>query len=521
MKIFAVALLLAQPVSAVVGKYCETDSDCSAGYCMNDPTKQPQPVYLCHGGGDTDFCRDDTECEGSYCAIDPTKSPVGDMYLCHVGSEDKTDDSKPTKNPAFKWGHAAYTYGPLLCVDDFCEVVPSCNAAQWLDEIEEYNTATKTTTDDFSTILSYGGDIELWAGQGHPDGCDREPYASTDPAICNVSVFFDPNNLAAAKNYSTAKGVKSITALLDSRMDGWNQITTYDNTDTCDFGDFYPDLRNLSNASLEKLADDTAKLYCADDVIDGVQVDLEPYHAPYTESLGHFVDLVGKSLRSEQHGCKNDAHPTGRAVSYFCFASSIYTNNNNVTPSPFNDLLGDNGYYVFSGYDLDPKPEDGGFMYNTPDEFADRLRTEIPYIRKVIADEKKFTMALPVGASCHEYEQYRPNASTCGPACEPQDSGFTMDQYVDAAFEVLLDPKTTKETDGVFCLDEENDSQFLGLSWWSFSFQMTYPPMQWFDNEFLPGSPPPAALAAVRKNLPKLSDGTTCTKKQRIAMGLE
>jgi hypothetical protein len=43
-------------------------------------------------------------------------------------------------------------------------------------------------------------------------------------------------------------------------------------------------------------------------------------------------------------------------------------NNGNVTPSPFNDMLGPNGYYVFSAYDLDPKPEDGGFMYNTPDE---------------------------------------------------------------------------------------------------------------------------------------------------------
>ena len=37
-------------------------------------------------------------------------------------------------------------------------------------------------------------------------------------------------------------------------------------------------------------------------------------------------------------------------------------NNGNITPSPFNDVLGPNGYYVFSAYDLDPKPEDGGFM---------------------------------------------------------------------------------------------------------------------------------------------------------------
>ena len=40
---------------------------------------------------------------------------------------------------------------------------------------------------------------------------------------------------------------------------------------------------------------------------------------------------------------------------------------------------------------------------------------------------------------------------------------------------------------------------------------MTYPPMKWFDNEFLPGQPPPAALQISADNLGKLSDGkTTC-----------
>jgi len=426
-------------------------------------------------------------------------------------------------NPAYKWGHATYTYGPLLCQEDVCEVVPSCNRAKWADDIEAYNTATSTTDDDFSTIYSYGGDIEFWAGKNHTDGCDRNPFASTNSSVCNVSVYFDNNNLKAAQSYSKVKGVKSITAIVDSRMDGWEQIKTYNDKDGCGFGDFYPDLRNLSNVSMKKLADDTAHLYCANDIIDGIQVDLEPYTNVYYSALNTFIDMVSDNLVDEdkKFGCRDDNHPTGRGVSYFSFAHSIYENNGNITPSPFNQYLGPNGYYVFSAYDLDPKPEDGGFMYNTPDEFADRFRAEIPYFRKVLGDEAKFTIALPVGASCHEYEHYRPNASGCGEACEPQDSGFTMDQYVDAAFEVLTDPKVTKATDGLFCFSEEHDSQFLGISWWSWSYQMTYPPMKWFDNEFLPGAPPTKALAAVRAGLPKLHDGTTCTKAQRIAMGLE
>ena len=65
-----------------------------------------------------------------------------------------------------------------------------------------------------------------------------------------------------------------------------------------------------------------------------------------------------------------------------------------------------------------------------------------------------------------------------------------MLDYVKAWMKVLTDPAVTKATNGLFCVSEENDSQFLGTSLWSFSYQMTYPPMKWFDNEFLPGTPP-------------------------------
>ena len=76
---------------------------------------------------------------------------------------------------------------------------------------------------------------------------------------------------------------------------------------------------------------------------------------------------------------------------------------------------------------------------------------------------------------------------------------------------MLLDPEVTKATDGLFCLDEEGEGQFLGISWWSYSYQMTYPPMKWFDNEFLPGSPSASVMKILNDNLQKLSDGkTTC-----------
>jgi len=83
--------LLAAPVAATVGKWCAVDSDCvTGGYCMNDDTKQPRPVYLCHGGASNDYCQGDGDCAGSYCDDDPTKTPIADLYLCHIGEKPLT-----------------------------------------------------------------------------------------------------------------------------------------------------------------------------------------------------------------------------------------------------------------------------------------------------------------------------------------------------------------------------------------------------------------------------------------------
>lgn len=425
------------------------------------------------------------------------------LFLC-LALGVASADHLTTKNPAFSYGHAVFTYGPLHCTPRKCDVVPSCNRAHWVTDIEAYN---KDSEEDaqISTIYTYGGDIEFWAQKGQLDACHKP--ASMDKNKCNVSIFYDQQNAAAAEVYRKAEGVKSTIALIDSRMDGWQQIKDYNDFDGCKFGDFYPNLLNLTDPGIERLANETAKLYCAQDIIDGVQVDLEPYKDPYKEPLEKYITAVAKNFydEDEQFGCRNKNHPNGRTVAYFTFA-------HNMKPH-FTQSLGPNGFYVFSGYDLWPKAADGGFMYNSPFEFADRLRTELTYIKPVIGDTGHFTLALPIGASCHEYEQYVPmKGEGCGPACQALTNNATMEQYVEAAFNVLLDPKLTKSTDGLFCLDKEKGTQFLGISWWSYSYQMTYPPMKWFDNEFLPGSPPPAALAVAKANLAKLSDGkTTCT----------
>jgi len=159
--------------------------------------------------------------------------------------------------------------------------------------------------------------------------------------------------------------------------------------------------------------------------------------------------------------------------------------------------MGKNGYFVFSGYDL--KPKNLAFEYNTVEEFGKNLLSEIPEIRRAIGKTGKFTLAVPIAASCHEYEHYVPmHGDGCGPACQPYDSGATMAQYV----QKLMDILTAPENIDLFTIKE--GGQFIGLSFWVWTYDMTYPPMKWFNNLFLPATPSTDVLTILKKELPKL-----------------
>mmetsp|Transcript_70102 Transcript_70102/g.169709 ORF Transcript_70102/g.169709 Transcript_70102/m.169709 type:complete len:500 (+) Transcript_70102:21-1520(+) len=399
------------------------------------------------------------------------------------------------------YGTAAYTYGPLKCDPDPCDVTPSCNHAEFKPDIEAFNTDTSISDTPINIVYSYGGDIELWPDPHYPHSC----WAPAQSPACNISVFYDPVNAEAAMVYREAQGVTSVVALLDGRLDGWQQIQTYNDYDGCKFGDFYPNLNNLTHAQRTKLAQDLGHLYCKGDTLTAVQVDLEPYKPLYEDAINDFVGQVAQVLRDEgsEYNCRNANWPNGRSVSYFTFAHSQ-------SMKFTTDVLGANGYYVFSGYDLYPKPEDGGFMYNNVTEFGQKLRYELNFIRPVIGSVGHFTLALPFAASCHEYEQYKPmHGDGCGPACEPLTNSALMHEYVQEAFNVLLDPATTRALGGVFCQSKADASQFLGLSWWTWTHEMTYPPMKWFANDFFPVTPSQASLNILKTNLPKLADGTT------------
>lgn len=392
-----------------------------------------------------------------------------------------------TPKPVWTYGHAAYTYGPLHCTGSPCDVVPSCNKAHWSKDIEAFNTDSAISNASISTIYSYGGDVEFWPKKEDPTACVA-PAKDT----CNFTSYYDPNNKKAADTYAKAKGVNQVIALLDARLDGWNMIEQYNKNDACNFGDFYPNLNNLSSTQMTQLAVQTAKLFCQDPNLGGIQIDLEPYQDPYKQSLETFVKATSQAFEDVdgKNGCRDELHPGGRTTSYFTFAHR--------TRDDFKDtIMGKNGYFVFSGYDL--KPKNLAFEYNTVEEFGKNLISEIPEIRRAIGKTGKFTLAVPIAASCHEYEHYIPmHGDGCGPACQAYDSGATMAQYV----QKLMDILTAPENIDLFTITE--GGQFIGLSFWVWTYDMTYPPMKWFNNLFLPATPSPDVLTILKKELPKL-----------------
>jgi len=402
--------------------------------------------------------------------------------------------------PLWTYGHAAYTYGPLHCTGSPCDVVPSCNQAHWSKDIAAFNNDKSISDAGISTVYSYGGDVEFWADKKDKTAC----HAPAKEGLCNYTSYYDPNNQKAANVYRGTDGVGQVVALLDSRLDGWNMIEQYNNNDACNFGDFYPNLNNLTNVQMGKLAKQTAQLFCKDQNLGGIQIDLEPYQDPYLSSLETFITAMSTEMKDDSgaNGCKDAQHPQGRTTSYFTFAHRSHK----VPGTPFqkegsewNKILGPNGYFVFSGYDL--RPKNLAFEYNNVTEFGNNLRWEVEHIKDVYSSgyTGKFTLALPIAASCHEYEHYVPmHGNGCGPACQPWNSGATMDQYVQEGMDIVTDSKYGD----LFKIKEGGN--FLGLSFWVWTYDMTYPPMKWFNNLFLPATPSTKVLSILKKELPKL-----------------
>ena len=408
----------------------------------------------------------------------PSASPMDTPYASTepIGTPSRKPSSEPSASPSCPTG---------------CE-----SSAIWQSAIRDFNINDSISSVVINQLYTYGGDIEFWPIDSLPDAC----HAPAVQKGCDATSYYGNSYKATAAVYASTPGVKSVSAIIDGLMNGWSIIQEYGGTDPCQFGDFYPNLNNLTQPHIETLAQQTAELYCADNTLDGVQLDLSPHEDVYAFSLEVFVTALGTSLRDAAgtNGCRNDAHPFGRTISFHTVAHRM-------SPTFYNDSLGENGIYVFSGKDLQPKD---GFEYNSVAEFGTKLDQELDHIAAVIGPNGKFSISVPIAATKHEYEQYVPMVGPgCGPACQGYDAtaadGITMQLYVEEWLDVLTDAKWGDQ----FKIKE--GGQFLGLSFWVWTDEMAYPPMAWFDNRFYPASPSVQILELLKLRLPELQATTT------------
>ena len=140
------------------------------------------------------------------------------------------------------------------------------------------------------------------------------------------------------------EGVEHITLVLDGRMDLCEEYDQYNmsnrNLYPCDGS---PDLRQITPENMDNLAAEVAKVACNNDVVAGVQIDLEPLSKQWRGSAIDAMRRMAKAL-VESPGCKTNRYPNGRHISTFAFAESV--------DDALLEALGSNGYLAISGYDV-------------------------------------------------------------------------------------------------------------------------------------------------------------------------
>jgi hypothetical protein len=320
-------------------------------------------------------------------------------------------------NPVvFPKGNSAWVYD-----------VKNGQPAMWASTIANYNNQTSGKPSTLNIIYSYGGDFEYY-----PDSSD--PY----------QVYFDASAQAAANTYQKTQGVEWVVTVIDGRMDGGESWS--------------PDFSKITPAEAQIWADNTAALYCSYSVVDGIQIDLEPFTEPYLDNLLVFLKQLSNDLTSKERNCVSTEHPNGRSLSAFMFAGAA-------TQQVF-QALGPNGYVTVSGYDLSSAPAG---TVSTPQQYQTALEAAVDTI---VANANlyngSFVLGIPGAASTHEFETYQPTG-------KPVVQGYPQLDYVKAALSVI-------DAKGLL-----NNPRYLGTALWGFSSTMSYPPNS--HNIFTPNTP--------------------------------
>lgn len=279
--------------------------------------------------------------------------------------------------------------------------------AMWATPIAAYNREATASCARISHVFAYGGSLEY--------------YSQLTPPW---QIYTPDDNLEAARQYAQVRGVQRVTLVLDG-VTGRSAGGV--------------DLAARADAELADWARAIAARVCAVDVVDGVQLDLEPLQ---WSNLGPFLSLVTRlSIALREPACISDAYPSGRAVS--AFGGAVFA-----TRSMWR-ALGPNGYYVVSGYDL-ATSSDGA---SSPDEYARKLSVDLDTIvLSAGRNDGRFMVGIPAAASTKEFASSR--RVDTGEVIR----GHAQIGYVLAALQVLEAKRLAA-----------NPGSFLGTAVWGFA----------------------------------------------------
>ena len=280
--------------------------------------------------------------------------------------------------------------------------------AEWAAAIGEFNGKSRAP---ISVVFSYGGDMEYYPAS-------KSPYQT----------YFPAESQMAAAAYNATAGVSSVVLVIDGQMDGGQSWS--------------PDLSKLTNAQLKEWADVTASVYCSADIVDGIQLDLEPFSPPYAAPFLVFLAELSANLRSPERNCVNARHPGGRSITTFMFAGAI-------TPAVW-EALGPNGYLTVSGYDLSSAPAG---TPSTVDYFRTQLAASLADVAaSAAAHNGSYFVGVPAAASAHEFASVvLPNGTNV--------QGHPQIEYISAALKELAAGAKGKRG-------------YLGLALWGFCPQV-------------------------------------------------
>ena len=404
------------------------------------------------------------------------------------------------------YGNGAWVYDTVYNSDSTKGAI---KPGLFVEDINIYNTKFASfEANQINQIFVYGGDLE--------NGKNRKMLNFSD---YSAVYYYPPQNIGKDKEWKDwenillkkgACGFRSVQAyvpknqflygkgnaplVLDNTgIDGVNyKIIVIDGR--VDKGGYLQGLNLMTEPEARGLARKVAGTICADNSIDGIQFDIEPFSfnggkgGENGDGQKFFYQEMAKCLagwhsnsyenskeinrygeeydsNADPIGAVNKKHPYGRFFSVFTFSDSVSDEVVDVYKK-----FG-NFYIIDSLYDLENSP--GAKTPTTPEKFKKLVRNEIDKIR---TKGIPYQFAIPAAASCHEFE------SSNGIKNHNID---TQLDYVRIVMQEIKPGKLKKE-----------DPYFKGIALWSWNSAMW-----WNGNKLEPAKPAENVLKYLGKNI--------------------